>query len=253
MKELLWEQRRKKFTWERMPLHQIGEQEQWSGTGRRNNDEQHKRIDSDPEDTGDSIPRMEGEENHHTPGQLNMRESIKQGIQPMAPTSYSLNEEKQLDFLNRICQDEMFCLDFLVNSGIISKPSTCIRCFGPVLEKSSVHFKCTTKNCRKIGWSLLWYPLWAGVSNEPLGIEWVERNLPKWRGLFGFLINSNILSNPSVCIECFGQVSQKSSVLFKCTTKKCRKIYRIFWNTPFASTNLKGKWDNERLVFIYSR
>ena len=50
-----------------------------------------------------------------------------------------------LDFLNRICQDEMFCLDFLVNSGIISKPSTCIRCFGPVSEKSSVHLKCTIK------------------------------------------------------------------------------------------------------------
>mgnify|MGYP003430943711 CR=1 FL=1 len=55
-----------------------------------------------------------------------------------------------LDFLHRICQDDKFCLDFLTNSGIISKPSTCIRCFGPVSEKSSVHFKCTTKNCRKI-------------------------------------------------------------------------------------------------------
>jgi len=62
---------------------------------------------------------------------------------------------QELEFANRMFQDEAFCREFLINSSIFSNPSTCIDCFGPVSQKSSVHFKCTTKNCRKLN-SIYW-------------------------------------------------------------------------------------------------
>jgi hypothetical protein len=62
---------------------------------------------------------------------------------------------QELEFAHRLSQDEAFCREFLINSLILSNSSTSSDCFGPVSQKSSVNFKCTTKNCQKIN-SIYW-------------------------------------------------------------------------------------------------